>query len=318
MKNYRNFIFTGLVSIALVPLSYAQKETRMHAIEGDMPHPGRPFDQGPVEKEKVAFLGVETAPAGRALSTQLGLPRDTGLVVTHVSENSPASGVLKEDDVLIKLDDQLLINMPQLGVLIRSRKEGDEVKLTVIRGGKEITVKAKLAMREMPKMAFLFGGAPGGFEHLRELPGVGADGARDVMRMIARERGNFVTGPRVRVMGHAGRGATVVDLPQSNVFYSDDEGSIEIKADNGKRNLVLKTPKGDIAFSGSIETDEDRAKLPPDVRRRLEKIDKDSAEFEERTDFQPEVIPFPPEAGATKINHDLNSEYVRFRESESF
>jgi hypothetical protein len=239
------------------------------------------------------------------------------LVVTHVSENSPASGVLKEDDVLTKLDEQLLINMPQLGVLIRSRKEGDEVRLTVIRGGKEISVKAKLAMREMPKMAFSIDDAPrGDFEHLRELPGVGPDGARDVMRMITRERGNFVTGPRVHVMGRAGRGATVVDLPQSNVFYSDDEGSLEIKAENGKRSLIIKNPKGDVGFSGPIDTDDDRSKLPLEVRRRLEKIDNDTTTFEERADFQPDVIPFPAEAGATKIKRSLNSGYVRFPDPE--
>lgn len=318
MKIYRNCVSSAMALVALAPLLHAQKETKLRHVEGDLASPGRPFEQQSIEKEKVAFLGVETAPAGRALSTQLGLPRDTGLVVTHVLENSPASGVLKEDDVLTKLDDQLLINMPQLGVLVRSRKEGDEVKLTVIRAGKEITVKAKLAVREMPKMAFFMDGVGrGGFDRLRELPGVGPDGARDVMRMIARERGNFVTGPRVHVMGRAGRGATVVDLPQSNVFYSDDDGSIEIKIENGKRNLTVKNPKGEVAFTGAIDTPEDRTKLAPEVRQRLEKIETDTMKFEERADFEPEVIPFPPEAGATKIKRDLNTGYVRFHDSES-
>jgi hypothetical protein len=138
--------------------------------------------------------------------------------------------------------------------------------------------------------------------------------------MIARERGNFLTSPRVHVMGRAGRGATVVDLPQSNVFYSDDEGSLEIKAENGKRNLTVKNPKGDVAFSGPIDTPEDRTKLPPEIHQRLEKIETDTMTFDEQTDFQPDVIPFPPEAGATKIRRDLDRRFMRLPnpESESF
>lgn len=320
MKTYRNYFSAALALVVLAPWLHAEKEGKLHPIDGDLPPPGRPFEDQAVEKEKVTFLGVETAPAGRALATQLGLPRDTGLVVTHVLENSPASGALKEDDVLTKLDDQLLVNMPQLGVLVRSRKEGDEVKLTVIRGGKELAVKTRLAVREMPKMAFFMEGAPGDFRQLRELPGVGPEGARDVMRMITRERGNFVNGPRVRVMGRAGHGATVVDLPQSNVFYSDDEGSLEIKIENGKRSLTLRGPKGEVAFSGALDTPEDRSNLPPEVNRRLEKIETDTVKFQEREDFRPDVVPFAPEANATKISHRLETRSVRFQgpESESF
>ncbi len=316
MKIQRNHLFFALALIALVPSLHAEKETRLHRGDGDVPSPGRPFDQAS-EKEKVTFLGVETAPAGRALSTQLGLSRDTGLVVAHVLENSPAAGSLKEDDVLIKFDDQLLINMPQLGVLVRSKKVGDEVKLTLIRGGKEMSVKVTLVAHEVPKMAFFMGDGPRDIDRLHALPGVGPDRARDVMRMIARERGNFVTGPKVHVVGRAGRGATVVDLPQSNIFYSDDDGSIEIKAENGKRSVTVKNPKGDVVFSGPLDTPEDRARLPAEVNQRLEKIETDTVRFEERDDFQPDVIPFPPEAGATKIKQDIDAAYVRFPDPES-
>src|SRR5829696_4130363 len=37
-----------------------------------------------VEKESIAFLGVETAPVSVTTGIQLGLPRGTGLVVNHV------------------------------------------------------------------------------------------------------------------------------------------------------------------------------------------------------------------------------------------
>ena len=309
MKSHRSYLLSVLSLGVLVPFTQAEKEMRIRRLDGDGPRPGIPAGEDRIEKEKVTFLGVETVPASRTLSAQLGLARDTGLVVTHVLENSPASAVLKEDDVLIKLDDQLLINMSQLGVLVRSKKEGDEIKLTIMRAGKEISAKTKLVLREMPKLAnafFEFNGAGvNGFDRLRELPGMGPEGARDVMRMIEHERGNSVTGPRVRVMGRAGRGSTLVDLPKSNVFYSDDEGSIEIKADDGKRSVTVKNPKGNVDFTGPINTEEDRSKLPPEILQRLGKLETDTMRFEYNDDLHPEVIPLPPEAGATKIIREL-------------
>src|SRR5437762_2329720 len=65
-------------------------------VEKDGPHFNVQIDQdGPaLEKEKVAFLGVETMPVDRTVAAQLGLPRDTGLVVRHVAEGSPAASLL--------------------------------------------------------------------------------------------------------------------------------------------------------------------------------------------------------------------------------
>ncbi len=320
MTTYRKYLLLPVVLMLLAPLAHAQKEVKIRRINTDhSPHPGNRGDE-PMEKESVAFLGIETAPVTRTLSAQLGLAKDTGLVVIRVTENSPAAAVLKQDDVLIKLEDQLLINPQQLGVLVRSRKEGDEIKLTVVRAGKEITVKAKLAMHEVPKLADVFfyqnsGGLPA-FERVRELPGMGPDDARKVLRMIERERGNFTSGPGVHIVGRAGRGSTIVDLPRSNIMFSDDDGAIEIKVDDGKRNLTVKNPKGDVAFNGPINTEEERKKLPPDILRRLEKIESDSVSFEVNGDFEPETIPLAPEAGRTKINREFRTDIGEFHPTD--
>jgi hypothetical protein len=241
MKTSLKYLLPALGAAVLVPSAWAEKEITIRRLDKDAPHHGMPMrtdDDDQMEKEKVAFLGIETAPVSRTLAAQLGLGRDTGLVVTHLADKSPASDLLKEDDVLTKLDDQILVNQQQLGVLVRARKEGDEVKLTVIRGGKEMSVKAKLGSREVPKMAgnFFFQGAPGGFggtmslsidglARLRELPGMDEDHARDVLRLIGREHQNLLTGPGVRIFRrNGGQGSTILDLPNSNISYSDDDG----------------------------------------------------------------------------------------------
>ena len=249
-------------------------------------------DDAKGEKETVTFLGVETAPVNRTLGRQLGLPRDTGLVVGRVAKSSPADGALREDDILLKFEDQLLIDSYQLSVLIRARKEGEEVALTVRREGKDVTLKVKLATREVPRfggnLRLLPGGPGGGFEffnkeispgfeglrRLGELPGLERDDLDNVMRMLERQRHDPLFGPRVHVIrrGH-GQDSTILDLPKGNFVYSDDDGTVEIKGDTDKRQLTVKDAKGKVTFDGSIATEEDRKKIPAEVLARLEKID---------------------------------------------
>jgi serine protease Do len=319
MKTSYRYLFPALALAGLAPFASAQKEVTIRRLDKEGPHGGAhaAWDDEKVEKEKVTFLGVETAPVNRTLAAQLGIPRDTGLVVVHVSEKSPAADVLKEDDVLTKLDDQLLVNQQQLGVLVRAKKEGDEVRLTVVRGGKETTVKAKLGSHEVPRMAgdFFFQNGPGGFgggmnlpgglARIRELPGMDDDHARDVLRMLGREHQNFMARPDVRVFRRGGQGSTILDLPNSNISYSDDEGSIEIKSDEGKRQLTVKDAKGKVTFQGPINTEEERKKLPPEVMKQLEKLDHDTISFEPGEKFEREVLPLPGEPAKTKIRHEL-------------
>lgn len=94
----------------------------------------------------VPWLGVAADEASEALRAQLSLPDATGLVVRDITAKSPAAlAGLQANDILLKLDDQLLVNAPQLQSLIRARKAGEEVALTILRKGKETKVKTKLA-----------------------------------------------------------------------------------------------------------------------------------------------------------------------------
>ncbi len=320
MKSSRHYLLPALAVLSLTPAAWAQKEITIRRLDKDGPSHGIVIhkDDDRMEKEKVTFLGVETAPVSRTLAAQLGLGRDTGLVVVRISEKSPAADILKEDDVLTKFDDQILVNQQQLGVLVRGKKEGDEVKLTLVREGKEMTVKAKLATHEVPKMAaaFSFPGGPGGMTwsmgtlpeglaRLRQMPGMGDDDAKDVLRMIGREHRNFMTTPGVRIFRRGGKGSTILDLPNSNISYSDDDGSIEIKATDGKRELTVKDAQGKVTFQGPINTEEERKKLPPEVVKQLEKLDNDTISFEAGEKFEHEVLPLPSEPAKTKIRREL-------------
>ncbi|AOS45043.1 Serine protease Do-like HtrA [Lacunisphaera limnophila] len=258
---------------------------------------------GPLEMEKVAYLGVETMPVDPTMAAQLGLPRGTGLVVRRVAEGSPAAGLLQEHDILTKLDDQILVNMPQLSVLVRSHQSGNEVKLTYVRAGKEATATAKLGEREVPKLSSAGAmGAPGlqffgqngpmggghgmAFSHAMPampmapgqpgamaMPAMPANEAGDVMRVIGGDRMHWFGQPRVHVLRRqGGMGSTILDLPSGNFVFSDDDGSVEVNASEGKRELTVKDPAGKVTFQGPIGSPEEHAKLPPEVRTRIDAI----------------------------------------------
>jgi serine protease Do len=248
-----------------------------------------------LEMETVAFLGVETAPVSTTTGVQLGLPRGTGLVVNHVVAKSPADGVLSEHDILLRLDDQILIETRQLSVLIRNKKEGDEVSLTYLRGGQKATARVKLGKTEAPKLADVFEWSAPTFRAFT--PGApfefaaGPADREDVDRILSMIR-RAPNGEPVRIQldAHKGPGfrAMALHTGNSNLVFSDDEGSLELTANDGVKSLVAKDARGESLFSGPVNTPEERKALPPEVRARLEKLEgMQDITFRTDGDFRP-------------------------------
>ncbi len=97
------------------------------------------------EVKTVAWLGIGVEEASEALAAQLDLKDGEGLVVTFVASESPAAKAgFQKNDVLTRLDDQLLVNSSQFRKLIRRHKEGDKIKLTLYRNGKKEEISATL------------------------------------------------------------------------------------------------------------------------------------------------------------------------------
>jgi hypothetical protein len=236
-------------------------------------------DQGePVEKETVAFLGVETAPVSATVAAQLGLARGTGLVVNHIVPKSAAAGALSVHDILLKLDDQILIETRQLSVLIRNKKEGDEIALTYLRGGKQATATVKLGKQEVPKLAVAAGGSAGRmFAFAPDAPdalfGEAIPAAGDVLGWIERVRPGEARDTLIERRSGPGFRAISIHPGNSNLTFSDDAGSLELTIKDGAKTLVAKDRSGAQRFAGPVTTPEDRAALPADVRARLEKVE---------------------------------------------
>lgn len=100
---------------------------------------------GPESAREVPWLGVSTDEASEVLASHLGLEPGVGLIVTHVAADSPAAKAgFQKNDVLVEFGNQQLVHPAQLRKLVRARKEGDVVQITLYRAGKKQTISATL------------------------------------------------------------------------------------------------------------------------------------------------------------------------------
>lgn len=251
-----------------------------------------------VKTEKAAYLGVSTEPASGALATQLGLPAGTGLVVTFLDPASSAVGGLRLHDVLTKLGDQILVNHAQLAVLIRMRKPGEEIKLTVLRGGKEVQVSATLAEKDLPPLSQAADpwGALRTMPHFIGLPrsaiaGAGVTNHAEILRKFYFGDGtgkgtsafSFPQGGgQVRSSvstrhssGPGARSTTASVVGNASTFtLSDGNRTVTLtESPSGQRRLKVEDPDGKTLFDDNVTTKEDKARVPAEYAASLDELE---------------------------------------------
>lgn len=218
----------------------------------------RPED---TQMETAAWLGVSVTAPPSALIHQLRLPEGTALVVDFAQPGSPAAKAgLRKYDLLLKLNDQLLINAEQLAVLVRTFKPDEKIQITLMREGRRQTVQVTLVGREMPPLdqesvqpamtpPAVWGAQPvpqGGVERVPDLDG---------------QSRYFDRGPRS------------VPWVGSAVTWVDGKRTFLLNRVDDHRNLTVLSPEGKVEFQGNVDTPDQLKALRPDLRRSLERMD---------------------------------------------
>ena len=92
------------------------------------------------------YVGIQYSPITPRQAAQLGLPSGTvGIVVGQVVPGSPAQQAgIQVNDIITKVNDQVIDADHPLSSLLVKNRPGDKVKLTLIRTGKEMTVDVTL------------------------------------------------------------------------------------------------------------------------------------------------------------------------------
>ena len=259
------------------------------------------------EAKKVPFIGVVTSPLGEAVRAQTTLPEDVGLSVDVVSPDSPAAKAgLKAHDILAKYDDQLLCAAVQLSALVKRTGTGNKATLIVLRGGKELPIEvtvgehAAQATFKVEGLNIAVGqpGQPGGPRDV-----AGQPLAPEVIRLIEEmgvKAGGVVFGEQYGFAVPA-PGVDAPVLPQSSApndtpqvqrnqrivlvnpnvqsqsqsvsIVANDDGRVELREVNGKRTVTILDKAGAQQYSGPLDTQEDREKIPAELRSRVEQAE---------------------------------------------
>jgi hypothetical protein len=201
-------------------------------------------DGNPRPTEKGAYLGVGVTPVPAVVRDQLKLQRGVGLVANFIEKESPAeSAGLHENDILTKLDDQMLVNPQQFAVLVRIHKVDEPMKLTLIREAKPMEISARLVERDLPVLSDAYGAARQTYELTR----------------AASSQMPFAYSPF---------GASANFQMES----SDDQHNFSVTRSNGHCTVLARDKDGKVIFDGPIDTDEQMEKVPKAVRPKVEKL----------------------------------------------
>jgi hypothetical protein len=257
-----------------------------------------PAAEGPVEKAGVGYLGVVSTTVPEVLAEHLGLKAGQGIVVSAVMPDGPASKAgLAVHDVITRVAGDPVGSPGELTVRINSRKPGEKIRLDVIHQGK--AAERDVMLGERPE--HLAGPAPGPLDELN-LEGVPKDLADRVRRMIEGNLGELKldfdhglnqAAPQIEDamrqmrerMGKAVEGLKIPDVPQQGGIgiqqgatfrLMDDQGSIELKSNEGGKEITVRDKDQNITWTGPWDTEQDKAAAPEDVRLRVERLDIDS------------------------------------------
>lgn len=97
-----------------------------------------------------AYLGVQTVDLTSELRDHLGAPKDSGVMVGSVEDGSPADKAgLKVGDIVVAVDGKDVESASALRLALRGKKDGDTVRVEVLRGRARQTFVATVAERQM-------------------------------------------------------------------------------------------------------------------------------------------------------------------------
>lgn len=204
-------------------------------------------------KAAVAYIGVELMPVDAPTRALFKLPAVGGMLVCGVSQGSPADGKLAQGDILLKLEDQTIVNREQLRAHVRSRAVGEAVALTIVRGGRTETLRLTLAAAPVARMTEL------NSERLPDMLREMREHTRRALRDSGHPESILDATDDVIVLSEDHKSASAVDAVARTVIKP--EGSVTVIKRDGKTLVTIKDKDGKTLVDGEL-TDELRKTVP--------------------------------------------------------
>ena len=239
--------------------------------------------------EGVAYAGLNVGPRVEAADSTV--PAGVGIQVGFIDPKGPSVGKVEEGDILTRLDDQVLFNAEQFRALVRTRKPGDKVKVTLVRGAEPQVVEITLGVRPEEKGRPSSRKGPRVDDPNNGLPSVnGGVIPPEILKQLQDLQAGVIPQPpqgsripsvdELRAQAGASSSSHSFSFSfgngaksSSHSMASDGEGTVSLEEKDGKKHAVVKDRDGKTVFEGDVTDKASVEKLPADVRRRLKLVE---------------------------------------------
>ena len=241
---------------------------------------------GHMKKERGPWIGIAMEPVQDVVRAQLALAPGEGIVVNHVMPDSPASKAgIAENDILLRFEDQIIIEPSQFRKLIAMKKAGDTVKLTYLRKGEKKETNVTLVEHDLESgeehgMPWLQ--MPQGWQGLK---GGGAGNAMERMqeqfKQLKEKHPGVVVDKRSWFSGVGGAGREQFKGMLDNVRKQLDESNLSKEEKEKVRKGVEE------AIDGARKAMEGAVKAGGNLRKDLEKKNDEPAKPADKKPGEP-------------------------------
>ncbi len=287
-----------------IPPQLPAEEVAADEVAGDAAvpdQPAPPVDMPGAAAAQRAYLGVAGSQVPGLLGQHLKLEPGQGVVVRTLQPDGPAAKAgLETNDVITRVGGKAVGSQDQLREAVAGRKPGEEVEVDYIHRGEAKT--ARIALGSAP--ADPAGGAVAGGpvdqlmldgmpqdqakrvreaieQNLKAFEGLGGEGAIQPEELLG---GELQKRLQQMLEGMALPGE--LNLPDiqdgginlkssSTVRMMDDQGSVELKSQDGGKEVRVFGKDGQLQWEGPYDTPQDKDAAPPDIRKRIDRLNID-------------------------------------------
>lgn len=245
----------------------------------------REYQQG--KSESSTYMGIIIEPVPGVLRDYVDLPKGVGLLLPKIAKDGPAEKAgLKDNDIIVSFDGQLVINASQLSTLIEMKGPGAVVPVKVLRKGEELTLEVTLEERIRKGGHFFIPGAP-------DAPEVPAVPNAEDLGMIMEKVEEWIPGSvkiyvdqneqvhvdledlredlqdlrakltRIHVLkgddpniitehGEHGARTTMIRIAEKDVSYESDEGKVVLDSTEAGRQAMVWDAQGNLIYEGDL------------------------------------------------------------------
>jgi len=257
----------------------------------------------PVPEAPRAYLGVGGAQVPDLLREHLGLAAGEGVVVRSLDPEGPAAKAgLAGNDVITRVGGKPVGSHEQLREAVAALKPGDEVDLNFIHRGEARS--GRVALGRAPERHRIPGGRINGAGGLAELDDLmldgmpqdqakrireaieqnlkafgaeeGPDGMEELLgRQLEQQMQRLFQGLEAPEEGGPAGGGGLNLRSSSAIRMMDDQGSVELKSQDGGKTVRVFGQDGEVQWEGPYDTPQDKEAAPPEIRERIERLNID-------------------------------------------